>query len=1369
MKRKFLSIFLTLAMALTLLPTAAMAEGETAVAKVGDVEYATLQKAINAATAGQTVKLVANTAEDIKIPANKDITLDLGGKTLSNTNNSKATLSVEGTAVVKNGTISGGTSYYNIEVKKGGSLTLENVTATAGNTGSSMIDNWGTLTIESGDYSGGLDVVKSEPGATLLITGGTFALNYAVAWSYTGVVLSYGDLTITGGTFNQNAATPAKAYPTVVVTAKDKVDDPTPHTKITGGVFNNAHSSSSAKIFHPMHNATSDNFEVSGGTFNKSVPDAYFADGYFAQKGDGVYTAAGPYKAKIGSTAGYATLPEAIAAAKAGDTVTLLVDTSVTEPIVVDKAITLDLGYKTLTSTWVMPSDASGAGRYALVDNAKMTMRHGTFAVGQARGIGAYAGLTLSGITVTQELTGGHACVAFCKDGATYAIKSSTKISGDYAVANFANNANITINNATLEGKTCGLYHNGSNYGLKLKVTGTTINGSLDGTIGSENDPSGVYISGSASHGTMQNATFTNCTIKGATAIEVKYTDLTLDKCTVEATVKTPSYDKNSNGMTALGFAVVSTDNSKAGETPVPTGTVTIKGKGNYKGLVGLGALESVKTNYEGFKDETIKVSGGTFSSEVKPEYCAPGFVPKANDDGTYGVEEYLPVEVWTGYTGAKVASYKTIAEAAANLGENKWIVIGKDYTLNEDFAIPKGVFLDVAKDATLTVAEGVTLTVAANAKRLGVRDDAKVVNNGTILVCGTTQTNGVVSKVGLKYNGKIDVTGLTVGNGMILVSNSAGAIYYAAEAAFEITYGDGSTKKIGTQLSGLEGAVKLTMLKNVNDFAGTIGSTDKVADNFVLDLGGYTLTGKATATSPVLSISVPMTIQNGTVKFAGPATENAGALRTSADVTIASDVAIDGGVGYAIWTDGYGHTLTVNGTVGSNGSYAITSNGAENGGLIADCNITVNAGAVISAPNGVAIYHPEKGTVTINGGEIKGHTGIEMCAGKLVVKDGTITSTGANKDETGSQNAILDGAAISIINRNYPGGVPTAEITGGTIKATGTGMTVKAYDYKNDTVVSWTDVSNYVDISSGTFSSIPDNMNALCAAGYIPFKNADGTYGVTRPSSGSSGSYDPTYSVTTPSKSENGGVAVSSKNARKGDTVTVTVTPDAGYQLDKLTVTDKDGNELKLTDKGDGKYSFTMPDGKVEVKTVFAKKVETSPFGDVSADAYYYKAVQWAQEKGITDGISSNLFGPKQPCTRSQIVTFLWRAAGSPEPKSTAAGMTDVVPGSYYAKAVAWAVENGITTGTAEGTFSPDATCTRAQAVTFLARAQNAKATGKTAFSDVPADSYFADAVAWAQANGVTTGTSETTFSPDSDCTRAQIVTFLYRANQGT
>ena len=412
--------------------------------------------------------------------------------------------------------------------------------------------------------------------------------------------------------------------------------------------------------------------------------------------------------------------------------------------------------------------------------------------------------------------------------------------------------------------------------------------------------------------------------------------------------------------------------------------------------------------------------------------------------------------------------------------------------------------------------------------------------------------------------------------------------------------------------------------------------------------------------------------------------------------------------------------------------------------------------------------------TYTLSGNTDEG-AGTATLEGNLltVTKAGTIkvSLTTAQTDNYNAGNAVTATLTVDKATPAIKISADQTSFTGsGTVKLTVTGAPTEG----SVTVTCDNDIT-VTKNKDGTFSATLPNQTKTYTftaryAGDDNHAEASNTcrVSVTRHTSSSSSS-NPTYSVTTPSKSENGGVAVSSKNARKGDTVTVTVTPDAGYQLDKLTVTDKNGNVLKLTDKGDGKYSFTMPDGKVEVKAVFAKKVETSPFDDVSADAYYNQAVQWAQEKGITDGISSNLFGPKQPCTRSQIVTFLWRAAGSPEPKSTAAGMTDVVPGSYYAKAVAWAVENGITTGTAEGTFSPDATCTRAQAVTFLARAQNAKATGKTAFSDVPADSYFADAVAWAQANGVTTGTSETTFSPDNDCTRAQIVTFLYRANQGT
>ena len=275
------------------------------------------------------------------------------------------------------------------------------------------------------------------------------------------------------------------------------------------------------------------------------------------------------------------------------------------------------------------------------------------------------------------------------------------------------------------------------------------------------------------------------------------------------------------------------------------------------------------------------------------------------------------------------------------------------------------------------------------------------------------------------------------------------------------------------------------------------------------------------------------------------------------------------------------------------------------------------------------------------------------------------------------------------------------------------------------------------------------------------------GTVTYVEPSYYSGSSSDPTYSVTV-DKTENGSVTVSPKSASKGDTVTITVKPDSGYVLETLTVTDKNGNELTLKDKGDGKYTFTMPAGKVEVKATFMEDNSVlNFFYDVPNDAYFYEAVKWAVKNGITTGVGNDLFAPEQPCTRAQIVTFLWRAAGSPEPK-TASSFTDVPANAYYAKAVAWAVENGITNGMTETTFAPDATCTRGQSVTFLYRALKGTASGSTNFTDVASDAFYADAINWAVANNVTNGTSATTFSPNSDCTRAEIVTFLYRAYQG-
>ena len=265
--------------------------------------------------------------------------------------------------------------------------------------------------------------------------------------------------------------------------------------------------------------------------------------------------------------------------------------------------------------------------------------------------------------------------------------------------------------------------------------------------------------------------------------------------------------------------------------------------------------------------------------------------------------------------------------------------------------------------------------------------------------------------------------------------------------------------------------------------------------------------------------------------------------------------------------------------------------------------------------------------------------------------------------------------------------------------------------------------------------------------------------------SGGGSSSSSRRYDVSAPSV-KHGDVTVSPKSASKGDTVTITVKPDSGYELDTLTVKDASGSKIKVKDKGDGKFTFTMPASKVTVSAEFAE-IETLDFADVPTDAYYYEAVKWAAKKGITGGIGNGLFGPNQPCTRAQIVTFLWRAAGSPEPK-TMSSFADVSMDAYYAKAVAWAVENGITTGTGDGKFSPDATCTRAQSVTFLFRAIGKLVDSKAEFSDVLADSYYANAVDWAVENGVTNGIGDGLFGPDNSCTRAQIVTFLYRAYQG-
>ena len=1473
------------------------AAATTDAAKVGETGYTTLDDAIKAAKDGDTVTLLADRTEDVTITTS--ITLDLNSKTLTNTNAGKATISVTGgTVTVKNGTVIGGASYYNIEVTKNSNadLILENVTATAGNTGSSMIDNYGDLTINSGDYSGGLDTIKNEPNAKLTITGGKFTLEKGTSDGFTGVVFNYGELNISDGEFIQSDKSAPYGQAQVIHT--DKNGNAVPRTTITGGSFINECARSTAWTVRQT-NAAGGCTEVKGGTFNKKVTASYLADGYTqVENADGMYSI-DQYVAMIGTT-GYKTLAEAITAANesaSNKTITLLQDVMVADQIVIknvnDKAITLNLGGKTLTSTL----DANG---YSLRTGTKVTIKNGTYkGTGDARGIGAYADFVLDGVKVDVVGLVGVACST---GGKTYIIKNS-EVKAGYAVCNFADNATITISDSKLTGNGNVFYHNGSNYGLKLTVSNSTI-------TGTGNDCCGVYISGSTSAqanaanqngaGGHQQASFTNCTISGTNGIEVKYTDLTLNGCTVKTTAAESRYTQDNNGPAASGFAVVSTDNAMNGATPKPEGTITITGDGNYNGLVGLGALDSVKTNYEGFKDETIQVSGGTFSSKVLPEYCATGFVPKDNGDGTYGVEVDTSVAEVNGVkyetlqgaidAAARKATVKLLADTKENVtistpyvtldlnghtlngstGERKpaltitarVTVMDSSATqtgtiMREDTAENSGVsshyVIDVQGGGWLTFESGTVKndsgaggTKGASLVRVG--DDSVAKYPGLNIKGGTfTQDNFIVIKV--------DRGDLFLNGGTLNSANS-----YAVENWHRATIKGGTVNgnvSSWTYSSGLNSELTInggTVNGNVESvsYDGAEGKLAKVAItggtvNGTLstkrygeeaapskDMATIEVTGGTFSSDPTKYVVEDSAVTNnsdGTFGVAKAYLAKVGdtsyytmdeafkaQTASGAEIVLLRDYTTgstfnSGSVARVVNLNGY--TWTCTGTDANSAAFEINNPNAsltvKNGKIVSsqlvglipsamggtikydnssltfenvEMSTTATSGietngnntndsvtlrnSTLNVPNGFGIYFPSSGTLTIDNSTINAKTmGVQVCAGSLSINAGsTITVSGGPVEKTENDGAIQDGAAISIVNRTGYKGLGDITVTGGTFTAKSGNAAIKAYNWDNTTKKEDTfTASDKVSVSGGTFSS--EVKPEYCAPGFVPKANSDGTYGVTRHSSGSSSS-DPTYAVSAPSKTENGSVTVSPKTASKGDTVTITVKPDSGYVLETLTVTDKNGDELTLKDKGDGKYTFTMPAGKVEVKATFMEDNSVlNFFYDVPNGAYFYEAVKWAVENGITTGVGNDLFAPEQPCTRAQIVTFLWRAAGSPEPKA-ASSFTDVPASAYYAKAVAWAVENGITNGMTETTFAPDATCTRGQSVTFLYRALKGTASGSANFTDVKSDAFYADAINWAVANNVTNGTSNTTFSPNADCTRAEIVTFLYRAYQG-
>ena len=621
------------------------------VAKAGETKYESLAEAVAAAKDGDTVTLLADTKEDITI--DKSITLDLGGKTLTNTGAGKATITITGNNVtVKNGNVIGGKSYYNIEVKNGASATLEDVTATAGNTGSSMIDNWGTLTINSGTYTGGLNTVKSEEGSTLTITGGTFTLNYAVKWKYNAVILVYGDTTISGGEFIQNATT-ASAYPQTVMTGV--IEGYTAITRITGGTFINNHNNSKSKVLYAYSKANGDNYEVSGGTFNKSVPEDYCADGFIpASNADGTYgVKAGSYVAQIG-TKKYETLADAIRLATNNKTVTLLADIEVNDLISIKnkKNLIIDLNGKTLTGK-------TGNYMFNIAEDASVTFENGTINVADNYGaMSVYGQLSLQNVNI---------------EGA--AIESSLLL--------INGNANVTVDKATAisanaDVKDCYpailFKESVEAHNPVLKVYGTVKaikmpaiqgNGSDKGTTdiyiydGSKvlSDKLAMYLP------QLCNVNITGGLVEGYCGIGIKSGTLNISGGEVRGIANDDVIDdkySQTNGISYDGSAIlIDSYVGYAGQVKINiSGNAVVRSKystaireiGNdasKTNVVAIGISGGQILGAEGKQAVLVRetsvsmvsISGGTFSSEVPADYCAAGYAPKDNGDGTYGVE----------------------------------------------------------------------------------------------------------------------------------------------------------------------------------------------------------------------------------------------------------------------------------------------------------------------------------------------------------------------------------------------------------------------------------------------------------------------------------------------------------------------------------------------------------------------------------------------------------------------------------------------------------------------------------------------------------------------------------------------------------
>lgn len=1127
MKRRLLSAFLAVMMVLTMAPMAFAADGN------GTAENAL------PSTIEQDTTLNDNYTADITVPAGKTVTLDLDGHTLTNTGNGKATLSVAGNATVKNGTIIGGTSYYNIEVKKGGSLTLENVTATAGNNGSSMIDNWDTLTIKSGTYTGGLNVVKSEEGSTLNICGGKFTLDYSTS-GYTGVILNYGTAIITDGEFIQNATSGRWNNPQVVATGM--VEGYTAITKITGGTFTNKKSGDN--IFHGLGKATSDNFEVSGGNFNKSVPSGYLKDGFVCKKN----TTTGMYELTTGATG--VTLSESEKTIKVGESFKL--EATLTP----EDAELKRVEWKSSDKKIATVTNGSVKG-IAFGDVTITATPNAAGATPATCKVHVYDEAAQIGETIYPTL---EQAIATVQTGETIKLLKNIQVSKTIEVNK---DFSIDLNGFTLTGKStssgCRVF-TVANSG-KLMLTGTGV----------------VTMGASIKNGSSSSVI--DVAEGGALAIGEKVT-ITTGHC---------------NGISVAGTAEMNgtVEVTKSGFHAVTsTGTATIK-EGYYNG------------SFDG-TNGTITISGGYFT--VDPS-------------------EHLATSA--------VKNKKYIAKAVTG-----------DYKFHVELAD---------------------------------ENDLQVVS-----VAGAT---AAPSKEELAKNNNIP-------------SNEVDNIATAAQAvsAPEISK---AAQEVAANISDNSN----TLDKQYQDAAkNEVPNQKKIEVRTYLDVEPKAYNEESAYTLDITPkydvVVVGTNVKNEAVEK--KVVEGQKLLVKNGDKV---QVSIQLPTGFVedrktkLYVQHKGHEY--------------------------DAAVTANNGvytANFTNPDGFSEFTISKTSQSVAKVGNNKYTTFQDAV-NAVENNGTIEIVGGNKDYT----ATISGSSKTIKVKN--------SLTGENIKVTVNGE------------------SKTIEPSE------------------------DATFTYTKPSSGSSSggssSGKTTYKVTT-SAVNNGGVNASPSNAEKGATITITLSPDKGYKLDKLTVTDGSGKTVSTVKKSDTVYTFTMPASAVKVGVSYVKATGTpseTKFNDVSANDWFASAVDYVTGKGMMNGTADNTFSPKANTTRGMVVTVLYRLEN--QPSTSAASFTDVASGAYYANAVAWANANGIVSGYGSGKFGPNDKVTREQLAAILYRYAQYKKydvsvgedTNILSYDDAQSiSSYAIPAIQWACGAGVVTGKSGSKLDSKGNATRAEVAAMLMR-----